>query len=404
MTEYGLLETGFLAKPFEVSKSEGLERCKTSFGTNIKTDTKSLFSQFAAIVADRERDLWTLLELVYHSAYLFGASGASLDQLIALAGQARRGATYSMVTLTLGGTNGTLIPADSESWDPVLELTWVHLTSATISGGTASVVARAAELGPVVGLAGTISTPKTVISGWTTVTNALDADPGNTVQSDASVRSNFTLGMRMAGGSSVEGVLALLLKPGIVPGLTEAVALENDGFDPDANGLPGKSFEIIVRGGDDQLIADVIWFSKPAGIESVGTTTMTVTGADGATHEVKFSRATEVEVYALVEYAIDTEGDEFPGGPQTGLDVEHAATDDTGETEMRDAVLALGTSYTIGRDVAPWHLARVIETVGIRELTIRVGLSASPSTPVPLEIDARSYAVLDSTRVTFVRV
>jgi hypothetical protein len=70
-------------------------------------------------------------------------------------------------------------------------------------------------------------------------------------------------------------------------------------------GRPGKSFEIVVLGGDDADIAEAIWESKPAGIQSYGTTTETVTDDEGNEWTISFTRPTQVPIYVAITLVTD---------------------------------------------------------------------------------------------------
>lgn len=382
---FGLSLTGFLPKRVEDVIADLESAMKAAFGNNVRLDPKSVNGQLIGIFAERYADLWEAAEDVYLAAYAGSASGSALDDLVALAGIERDPATLSVVTLTLGGTPGTLIPAGSASNDPALGIRWVHVADATIGGGgTIAVIASPEDTGPILGLSGTITEIATPVSGWSTVTNALDATPGRAVETDAALRERFILSFRAGGGSSVEAIRAVILG---VEGVTYGSVIENDTDHDDDEGRPPHSFEVIVVGGDNQDLADAIWFSKPAGIQPYGVTeSETVVDSFGDAHTVEFTRPVDLDMYVHVEYEVDEDPPE---------DIE-----DLIEAE----ILAFGLTLQPGDDVIPFKFEQHIETTGIRDLTLFVGVSPSPTSDEPIEVSRRAHAKFDSSRTTFERL
>jgi hypothetical protein len=86
-----------------------------------------------------------------------------------------------------------------------------------------------------------------------------------------------------------------------VPGVTQNVVLENDTDVTDSNGLPPHSFQVIVVGGVDEEIANVIWLKKPAGILSFGSATTQILDSQGIPHDISFSRPTTVDIYVEID-------------------------------------------------------------------------------------------------------
>jgi uncharacterized phage protein gp47/JayE len=383
---HGLTPEGFNPKTLDECREEIGAELRARFGQNIQLTEQSIFGQLRDIFAERESLIWAEAQHVYSSAYPDSAEGAALDDLVALAAVERSAATYSEVTLTLGGTNGTVIPINSVSADEAGER-WVHQAAATISGGTATVAARPERTGPVAALAGTITEIVTPVSGWTSVTNALDADTGNDVQSDASLREVFGLTMRAGGGSAAEAIRASILR---LDGVTECVIIENESAIDDSDGRPGKSFETVIRGGDDQDIVDTIWFGKPAGIETYGSDSGTATDAVGDPHTINFSRPTERNVWIKLDV-------EYEAGV---LD----ARRDEIEAEALAAILEYGETFTIGRDVVPFKIIQRIDSDGIEQLSLFAGFAANPISEEPLTIALTELAIFDSSRVTFNRL
>jgi len=385
---FGLTLSGFNPARLEDVRQAIVDDLVAAFGQNIRTDSDSVFGQLIGIFAERYADLWEHSEDVYSSAYLGSAQGQSLDDLVALAGISRLGATFSVATLTLSGTPATIIPAGSVVRDPVTLTRWVTSALATIGGGgTIDVLASPETTGAIVALSGTLTEIVTPVTGWASVSNALDADVGRSAESDSDLRARFILSFRIGGGSSDEAIRAVLLS---IDGVTECSVVSNRSDMVDADGRPPHSFEAIVRGGADQDIFDAIWVAQPAGIQSYGfNTNGTTLDSLGGVQAVGFTRPVVVPIYIRVLYEFDVEA-----GVIDEQNIEDAA---------RDEILAFGSSFQTGQDVIPFKFIQHIETDGFLSMTFNVGTIAVPTFDDPLVLSARQLADFDSSRVAFVR-
>lgn len=122
MTTYGLTPTGFVMKQQQTIISEIQASLQGAFGQNINLLPRSVFGQLVGIFSERESLLWQALEAIYASAYPTGASGTSVDNILALNNLQRlpAAATKTAATDTSGtpglllfGTPGTVVPAGS---------------------------------------------------------------------------------------------------------------------------------------------------------------------------------------------------------------------------------------------------------------------------------------------------
>lgn len=385
---FGLTLQGFNPARLDDVRQAIIDDLIAVFGQNIQTGADSVLGQLIGIFAERYADLWETSEDVYASAYLGSATGQALDDLVALAGISRLGATFSSVVLTLAGTPATIIPAGSVVRDPVSQTRWVTAALATIGvGGTVDVEANPETTGPIVALSGTLTEIVTPVSGWASSTNALDADTGRISETDAALRVRFILSFRIGGGSSDEAIRAVVLR---VDGVTECTVVSNRSDAVDADGRPPHSVEAIVRGGVDQDVIDALWVSAPAGIEIFGTNVSgTALDSIGDPHDVSFTRPVSVPIWIRVLYELD---------PDAGI-VDVGALEDLALEEILD----YGSTFQTGQDVIPFKFLQRIDTDGFLSMTFNVGLSVSPAFDDPIEINARQLADFDSSRVVFVK-
>ena len=174
-----------------------IERYKAIFGEEVYMEEDSPDYQLLSVFARCLDDYASLAVDCYNARGINYATGNSLDLLLQLTGITRRDATASTANLTLGGTIGTVIPAGSKAIDENGYL-WVTgeevtLAAANVSDttGSASVSATCETTGAISALAGTINRVYTPISGWDSVTNALAAQVGKNVETDAEARARY---------------------------------------------------------------------------------------------------------------------------------------------------------------------------------------------------------------------
>lgn len=376
---YGLTSQGFLPKPYDVIRGEIVEDLKEIFGDNVDTTDDGPLGVLTSIYSEREADLWDLAEQVYHAAYRSGAVGAQLDDLYALIGGERTGATYSTVELSLTGTAATVVPAGSITADAAGQQ-WIHTEDGVIPG---TVTASPADPGPIAAVAGTLTLKITPVSGWTGVTNPLDAIPGVAAQSDPQVRTAMGEAFHSGYGSSTEALWAALRR---VPGVLDVTLLENRSWIEDEYGLPPKSYEAIVRGGDDDAVAEVLWLGQPEGIQSWGSTIASVVDSQGDAQTIRFTRPTEILVWMTAEVEV------YPGFAEDG------------EDQIKATLLTHGLTQVDGQPVVPFQYVQKVELPKMRNLVIKVGTAINPTQTTPLVLTPRQRASIQTANVVVTRI
>lgn len=384
MGDFGLTTEGFNAARFSEVRAAIIETLQDVLGQNIQTDDKSVIGVLSSIFGEREADAWNTAEELYASAYLGSSTGQALDDLVALAGIPRQGATFSVAELTLIGDNGTTVPAGSVVRDPVTLTRWITSAAATIPvTGSIAVDASPDATGAVVALSASITEIVTPVTGWTSATNLLDATVGRAGESDAALRARFIEAFRLGGGSSDEAIRAVLLN---LADVTLARVVSNRSNITDADGRPPHSLEAIVIGGTDQVIFDGLWASIPSGIQPFGVNaTGTVIDSVGNSQVVEFTRPIDLPFYIRILY-----------------EAEENAPSDIEDLALAE-ILEFGSFFVPGQNVIPFKFVQNIETVGFQDMIFNVGLAATPVLNDPIDVSARNTAKFDSTRVQFVR-
>ncbi len=440
---YGITVAGFLRKPLDVALQELRDAVHATFGAAQDTDDPSgPWAQFLGLNSDREASIWDLAEGVYASRDPDQATGSGLEGACAITGTVRSPATYSTVLGTLAGTAGTIVPKGSVASVAVAGTRFATIADATIAAATAwagttaytlgqrrtnggniyevtiagtsagsggptgtgsaivdsgvtwrfviagtafvDATMQAEETGPKIAPAGTLTTIETPVSGWAAATNALDATPGQDIETDAALRIRRVAELAVAGSATPEAVRAEVLK---VSGVTACTVFENTTGSTDGNGVPAKAIEVLVTGGVDADIRAAIWNSRSAGIESYGGVSGTVTDSQGTSHTVKFSRPTAKNVYLIV----------------TGTkDATTYPTD--GDAQIKAQLVAFGlANLFVDTDVVAFQLKRALTVSGLLDVSsLKLGFAASPTLEATLVIGTREQAVLDTSRISTV--
>ena len=113
----------------------------------------------------------------------------------------------------------------------------------------------------------TITKIVTNIDGFESVANRITPNSGHLEQTDAEARSSYIDRLANRALGTVASIVSILYSD--VEGVTYATGYQNDTDETDADGRPPHSIEIVVQGGSDAAVANVIWKNKAAGIRAV---------------------------------------------------------------------------------------------------------------------------------------
>lgn len=282
-----------------LTRIQGKQRATIS--PRLDLSTASVLGQINGIFADELGTALESLEIAYHGFDPDMAEGFLLTSLGKLTGTPRRGASNSLVTLEceleedtvlLSGINFAAVDGDTTSlWTPVEDFT-------APSSDTHEVEFMALVPGPVTAAPNTITVIQTAVSGWTSVNNPAEAQVGRDVDDDPTLRERREAQLTAAGSATVQAIRADVLT---IAEVLSCTVFENDSDDT-VDGMPPHSIEVLVFDGetpaaDDDAIAQKIWESKAAGIQTVGTSNGTATDSLGVERTVYFSRPEILEIY-----------------------------------------------------------------------------------------------------------
>lgn len=151
---------------------------------------------------------------------------------------------------------------------------------------------------------GKVSIPKgylnkiyTNVHGFTAVMNDLDPVYGRLEATDIEARQDYIMQVMRRSNNMLDSIRASLYG---LENVTAVRAWENDTDYVDGDGRPPHSVEILVEGGIDAEIAQMIYRKKTNGIYPFGKVRYPITDEEGNIHDIGFNRPEKVYVWLRV--------------------------------------------------------------------------------------------------------
>lgn len=319
-----IFEGEFIPDTGETILDAMMADAKEYFGSDLNDDQLAIIRQFYTPVADRLAEAQEDVGLVLSSVQIDNASEESLDLLTGLIGVRRQDArkatgTVTFSRITPSGTDYT-IPAgtvvQTESNDPVQ---FVTTSSATLPNGDVSVDAPVEAVeGGVEGNVGanTLTVMPDPPAGIEEATNTSETSGGTERETDDELRERAK--SELAEGTSATAA-ALITGAKALDGVKSVSIFINDTNEDNtgSGGLPDHSFELVVEGGNDNEIAQMIAETKAAGDTSYAgafgnSVSVTATLPNGQDYEIDFSRPITVPIYVDIDMDVteEYEGDD----------------------------------------------------------------------------------------------
>lgn len=306
MTTGGLTTEGFIALTVEeiVNDTNATILAKIDPSLDLSPDQPQ--GQWIGVNADREASAWEAMATIVSSFDPASAEGALLANICSITGTFKQQATYSKVAALLHLAPSATVAAGGVAWvngEP--SNTWTLQSTVTNPGGSAADIPGvfvSTIPGPSVANAGTL-TQFTPVSGWTALTNPAGAVLGLPEDTDTTLRQKRIAELSAAGSGTVAAIESDVRE---VSGVIAARCYENTGAVTDVDGVPPGGVHAVVWAGAsppagiNDLIAQAIWNSRPAGSPTYGAQTGTAIDDTGAGQAVYFDFATLVPIYITI--------------------------------------------------------------------------------------------------------
>jgi uncharacterized phage protein gp47/JayE len=379
---YGITPNGFEIKPLAVIREDINDFQLAEIDPGLDQDDRAALQQINAVHAGALAELWELAQAVYNAAYPDSANDDSLDNVASITGTTRSPTTKTVVedvSVTL--SPNAALPAGSVahlSNQPNARFVSLATVPADPIGGVFTVDFEAEDAGAIFVAPNQLDTIAEPVTGWTAVDNGNAGEPGEDTETDAELRIKRIEELEAQGSTNVNSIRADLRG---LDGVVDSVVFENDTDFLDAQGIPPHSIYCVVRGGASADIAQQIFESKAAGINTKGTQIETVTDSMGFDHTIRFDYATQLDFYADITVDTDTLTFDAVDGP--------AAI----KAAIRDYVNAL----RIGGDVI-YDLVKcaAFEIEGVLTITtLKIAFVDPPLGVIDLPVDDDEFALSD---------
>lgn len=244
------------------------------------------------------------------------------------------------------------------------------------------VAVQADTAGAIQAYAGTLTVIEDPITGLDSVTNALDIEAGQEIESDAEaiLRRQRSLS---TGKATTNAIYRAILE---INEVTDAKVYENETDATDSSGRPPHSVHAVVLGGADQDIVDAIGSTKAAGPNTYGAESGYYTTDQGNLKQVYFDRPTEKPVYISVTV---TANDDFPTGGE--------------DTIKQNLITVCESFFGVGDDVVHYKVASALTgdylIAGMDDVDVYIGFSASPVSQANLTIAETEVPTFDTSRI-----
>lgn len=264
---------------------------KTIYGSDIYLDNDSQDYQLISAFSLKLYDSFQTLLLIYNNSSPTTAIGSSLDRLVAINGISRKSNGYSSVELVIYGVAGTVL--DYASVKDINGYIW-QLDPEVIIPVEEEIVVTAicTTPGAIQAAANSVTIINTPTDGWQGVSNMFPATPGSVVEEDSDLRARRQSAVSLPSMTVFDGIIAEISQ---LTSVSKIKGHENDtGVTVDT--LPPHSISVVVVGGEDEDIANIIYKRKTPGSATNGTTSVDVVSSLGVSNIIKFSRPTSVSL------------------------------------------------------------------------------------------------------------
>ncbi len=228
------------------------------------------------------------------------------------------------------------------------------------------VTAAAENTGPLIFPANSVTNIVVGIVGVQSTTNTEAYSLGRELETDEDYRTRIAVSQQSGGSATIESIRDGLRN---VAGTTSVKVTENNTLST-VDTIPPKAFEAVVLGGTDEDVGLSIWNTKPAGIQSFGSTSHVIQDSDGNNQTINFTRPALINTAFRITYTLYDE-EVFPS---------------TGEADMKQAIKSAMDVLSVGEDIIPTRFLGPIYSgvAGIDSLLVEAQvLPSQGDTPNP---------------------
>lgn len=387
---FGMTSNGFVPKRLADilssinTKLQAIQDPETGLHPFVNESADSVLTQFGQIIAEELSVCWEEAYLASQQFDPQNATGVPLRGLVQINGINPSFGSATEISMTLTGTNGTVIPAGSLISNMDGSQMFETTANVVIASGTATVNAVCQTKGPINPAANTIISIKTPIFGWSGATNTSTISVGTNAEDDEQLHKRQQISTAETSYRQIDAILAGLMN---VPGVKFVRLYVNKTLTTDANGITGKTIAPVVVGGTNEDVAQALRIKCGTLDNFQGTTSVSYTGELGDTQVVSFYRPTAVPIYIDIDIST-TENSQFT---TADIDTIKQAIVDYAEYDQSGKF-----GFPPGMDVVISRLYTPINSVpGFKVNSLEIGLSAGTVSTSDITIDWDEIATFD---------
>lgn len=236
---------------------------KSIYGDDVNLDSDTPDGQLLGLFSQELANIHQAVAFIVQMLDPYQATGHWLEQRAMYAGLTRITASYSYIDeVIFTGSPKTTIPNNSIYIDKNKNK-WVSIEQITLNDlGSARVKFRSLELGNYSVNALEEFAPSTIIIGVDKVTANTKSYGGIDEETDAQLLKRFMLSHAINNYDDRQGMQSALMN---ITGVTKCIVYENYTNKTDEKGVPPHSLNVVILGGADEKIAEVITKKKIGG-------------------------------------------------------------------------------------------------------------------------------------------
>lgn len=278
---------------------------RSIYGADIKIASNSPDGQVIGIFSQMGIDIRELLAQIYNSLNPDRAVGRQLDERVVINNISRAGGLFTLLNISVTVDRTVNLQGLDASFNDINGVGYtvqdnggnqfILVDSVTLTAGTHSLTFRAQRLGQVETVVNTINNPVTIVLGVTGVTNlSAPVTVGRDEETDAQLRMRRQRSTANASNGYLNGLEGAILD---IEGVSDAKIYENRTSVTDANGIPQKSIWVVVEGGGNAEIAQLIYSKIGFGCDMKGVIEVNVPRPTGGMFVAKFDRPEAADLY-----------------------------------------------------------------------------------------------------------
>lgn len=172
-----------------------------------------------------------------------------------------------------------------------------NLTTVTVSS---LIVFQSEDYGEIALPAGAITEIVTTVSGFASCSNLDSPIYGRLRETDVEYRQSYLSKRNSRSSSMLESIGSAIIEN--VNGVDSCTVYENATSETDSEGRPPHSIEVVADGGEPSDIAQQIFLTKAAGIQTYGSVSVDVPDLYNNTVKISFNRPIPIYVWLKVTY------------------------------------------------------------------------------------------------------